>query len=105
MAGNRFLIKKAEVVCFLAYFRGTSSSPVRQGTSTSFRCFIFDDAEIFVDYVRPIVSAAFYFLGVTEPLQVLTWYHYCLTYDDTRAKISAYLDGHLLGVISRNISR
>ncbi|XP_076059662.1 uncharacterized protein LOC143036299 [Oratosquilla oratoria] len=63
------------------------------------------NGEIFVDYVRPIVSAAFYFLGISEPLQVLTWYHYCLTYDHTKAQISAYLDGVLQGVISRNISR
>ncbi|XP_042204943.1 uncharacterized protein LOC121854377 [Homarus americanus] len=63
------------------------------------------NGEIFVDYVRPIVSAAFYFLGITEPLQVLTWYHYCLTYDHTLAHISAYLDGELQGVISRNTTR
>ncbi|KAG0712205.1 Glutamate-gated chloride channel alpha [Chionoecetes opilio] len=63
------------------------------------------NGEIFVDYVRPIVSAAFYFLGISNPLQVLTWYHYCLTYDHTAAQISAYLDGDLQGVISRNTSR
>ncbi|XP_063845197.1 uncharacterized protein LOC135091467 [Scylla paramamosain] len=63
------------------------------------------NGEIFVDYVRPIVSAAFYFLGISQPLQVLTWYHYCLTYNHTAAQISAYLDGYLQGVISRNTSR
>ncbi|KAK4314634.1 hypothetical protein Pmani_014085 [Petrolisthes manimaculis] len=63
------------------------------------------NGEIFVDYVRPIVSAAFYFLGISEPLQVLTWYHYCLTYDHTRAEIAAYLDGNLQGLISRNTTR
>ncbi|XP_063845198.1 uncharacterized protein LOC135091470 isoform X1 [Scylla paramamosain] len=63
------------------------------------------NGEIFVDYVRPIVSAAFYFLGISQRLQVLTWYHYCLTYNHTAAQISAYLDGDLQGVISRNTSR
>ncbi|XP_053641290.2 uncharacterized protein [Cherax quadricarinatus] len=63
------------------------------------------NGEIFVDYVRPIVSAAFYFLGISEPLQVLKWYHYCLTYNHTVAQIAAYLDGQLQGVITRNITR
>ncbi|KAK4315441.1 hypothetical protein Pmani_013358 [Petrolisthes manimaculis] len=63
------------------------------------------NGEIFVDYVRPIVSGAFYFLGISEPLQVLTWYHYCLTYHHTQAHISAYLQGHLIGTITRNITR
>lgn len=63
------------------------------------------NGEVFVDYVRPIVSSAFYFLGISEPLQVLTWYHYCLTYDHTNATIAAYLDGNLQGTISRNTTR
>nr|XP_045615865.1 uncharacterized protein LOC123768987 isoform X1 [Procambarus clarkii] len=63
------------------------------------------NGEIFVDYVRPIVSAAFYFLGISEPLQVLTWYHYCLTYNHSVAQIAAYLDGQLQGIISRNTTR
>lgn len=58
-----------------------------------------------MDYVRPIVSSAFYFLGISEPLQVLTWYHFCLTYNHTRTEIAAYLDGQLQGVISRNTTR
>ncbi|XP_071549664.1 uncharacterized protein [Panulirus ornatus] len=63
------------------------------------------NTEVFVDYVRPIVTSAFYFLGISDPLQVLTWYHFCLTYNYTSAEIAAYLDGQLQGVISRNTTR